>query len=510
MALITEETFDFGVDSPSDSLEVSLEEEDEVFIGPVKHIERCVAKSIDLNIQKSGESRRRRRRRSKRGLWSWSPLSADKLEEISREANRLAMQLEKSSLKENTGRTGEARAKLRVLKDEQEHRKNPRSPRRETYLVKNSPVKSLLPSVDTESVCVSPLAWAHCEDVHMAGSTALVQPRLCSRGESLEKLSKRTATPSSPASNRLAQDSKTGSGKTACSPATSKLSKCEKITPSKCPCSPTPGKLQRDHSLTPNKTSRKLASVDTPTLSKSASSPASRKLASVDTPTLSKSASSPASRKLPQSRNVRSPTSRKLPREDKPMPRKMPSSQPSRQLPKEEKMTRSKSVCSPVSSRSQSGKKTTPGKASCSLTERKEALQSGSTVKQKENTSVASSISAHQNLNSSLAGKPGAARITLNSEKSNTFRERTGIPAPVSRLPTLSAILKTSAKSGGTSQLQPSSDGAPSGSGLARPGSLSQPKGGLKAPSGRQSNLPTYANRSRLVPPKKATQATER
>ncbi|MGH0155444.1 UNVERIFIED_CONTAM: hypothetical protein FKN15_062827 [Acipenser sinensis] len=473
MSLITEETFDFGVDSPSDSLEVSLEEEDEVFIGPVKHIERCVAKSIDLNIQKSGESQRRRRR-SKRGLWSWSPLSADKLEEISREANRLAMQLEKSSLKENTGLggrntpSGEARAKLRVLK---EHRKTPRSPRRETYLVKNSPVKSLLPSVDTESVCVSPLAWAHCEDVHMAGSTDLVQRRPCSRGESLEKLRKRTATPSSPASNRLAQDSKTAAGKTACSPATSKLSKCEKITPSKCPCSPTPGKLQRDHSLTP-----------------------------------SKSASSPASRKLPLSRNVRSPTSQKLPREDKPVPRKMPSSQPSRQLPKEEKTTRSKSVCSPVSSRSQSGKKTTPGKASCSLTERKEVLQSGSTAKQKENTSVASSISAHQNLNSSLTGKPGATRITLNSEKLNTFRERTGIPAPVSRLPTL----KPSAKSGGTSQLQPSSDGAPSGNGLARPGSLSQPKGGLKAPSARQSNLPTYANRSRLVPPKKATQATER
>ncbi|KAK6471975.1 proline/serine-rich coiled-coil protein 1-like isoform X1 [Huso huso] len=497
MSLITEETFDFGVDSPSDSLEVSLEEEDEVFIGPVKHIERCVAKSIDLNIQKSRESQRRRRRRSKRGLWSWSPLSADKLEEISREANRLAMRLEKSSLKENTGLggrntpSGEARAKLRVLKDEQEHRKTPRSPRRETYLVKNSPVKSLLPSVDTGSVCISPLAWAHCEDVHMAGSTALVQPRPCSRGELLEKLSKRTATPSSPASNRLAQDSKTAAGKTACSPATSKLSKCEKITPSKCPCSPTPGKLQRDHSLTP---------------SKSASSPASRKLASVDTPTLSKSASSPASRKLPLSRNVRSPTSQKLPREDKPVPRKMPSSQPSRQLPKEEKMTQSKSVCSPVSSRSQSGKKTTPGKASCSLTERKEELQSGSIVKQKENTSVASSISAHQNLNSSLTGKPGAARITLNSEKSNTFRERTGILAPVSRLPTL----KPSAKSGGTSQLQPSSDGAPSGNGLARPGSLSQPKGGLKAPSARQSNLPTYANRSRLLPPKKAAQATER
>ncbi|MGH0135364.1 UNVERIFIED_CONTAM: hypothetical protein FKN15_075441 [Acipenser sinensis] len=295
----------------------------------------------------------------------------------------------------------------------------------------------------------------------MAGSTDLVQRRPCSRGESLEKLRKRTATPSSPASNRLAQDSKTAAGKTACSPATNKLSKCEKITPSKCPCSPTPDKLQRDHSLTP---------------SKSASSPASRKLASADTPTLSKSASSPASRKLPLSRNVRSPTSQKLPREDKPMPRKMPSSQPSRQLPKEEKMTRSKSVCSPVSSRSQSGKKTTPGKASCSLTERKEALQSGSTAKQKENTSVASSISAHQNLNSSLTGKPGAARITLNSEKLNTFRERTGIPAPVSRLPTL----KPSAKSGGTSQLQPSSDGAPSGNGSARPGSLSQPKGGLK------------------------------
>ncbi|XP_041091908.1 neuron navigator 3-like [Polyodon spathula] len=188
----------------------------------------------------------------------------------------------------------------------------------------------------------------------------------------------------------------------------------------------------------------------------------------------------------------------------------MSSSQLSRQLPKEEKMTRSKSVCSPASSRSQSGKKTTSMKASCSRTERKEDLHCGSTVKQKENTSVASSVSAHQNLNSSLAGRPGAAPIPLRSEKSNTFRERTGIPAPVSGLPTLSAIRKPSAKSGGTSQLQPPSDRAPSGNGLARPGSLTQRKGGLQAPSAGQSNLPTYANRSRLVPPKKATQATER
>ncbi|MBN3283294.1 GTSE1 protein, partial [Polyodon spathula] len=379
-----EERFPTDKDINPNILEVSLEEEDEVFIGPVKHVERCVAKSIDLNIQKSGESQRRR---SKQGLWSWSPLSADKLEEISREANRLAMQLEKSSLKENTGigdrnsPLGEARAKLRVLKDEQEYRKSSRSPRRETYLVKNSPVKSLLPSVDTESVCVSPLAWAHCEDVHMAGSTALVQPRPCSRDESLEKLSKRTATPSSPASNRLAQDSKT-------------------------------------------------AAVFF-------SSSVFNSLTCLVTET---------------------------------------------------------SVCS----------------STTTLVHFQEDLHCGSTVKQKENTSVASSVSAHQNLNSSLAGRPGAAPIALHSEKSNTFRERTGIPAPVSRLPTLSAMLKPSAKSGGTSHLQPPSDRAPSGNGLARPGSLTQPKGGLRAPSAGQSNLPTYANRSRLVPPKKATQATER
>uniref|UniRef100_W5N4E1 Proline and serine rich coiled-coil 1 n=1 Tax=Lepisosteus oculatus TaxID=7918 RepID=W5N4E1_LEPOC len=147
VCFITEETFDFGIDSPSDSRELCdsiMAEEEEVFVGPVRHVERCVAKSIDLNVQGA---------RGDGGLLNWSPLSAEKLEEISREANRLASQLERTVLKENAGDRCQESPRVRALRDRQEPR---RSPRRETYIVKDSPVKSLLPSVVPESGCPSP------------------------------------------------------------------------------------------------------------------------------------------------------------------------------------------------------------------------------------------------------------------------------------------------------------------------------------------------------------------
>ncbi|MBN3312422.1 PSRC1 protein, partial [Atractosteus spatula] len=160
VCFITEETFDFGIDSPSDSRELcdaSMAEEEEVFVGPVRHVERCVAKSIDLNVQGAMESQRAGGWGSKAGgdggLLNWSPLSAEKLEEISREANRLASQLERTVLKENAGDGCQESPRVRALRDRQEPC---RSPRRETYIVKDSPVKSLLPSVVPESGCPSP------------------------------------------------------------------------------------------------------------------------------------------------------------------------------------------------------------------------------------------------------------------------------------------------------------------------------------------------------------------
>uniref|UniRef100_K7FQM5 Proline and serine rich coiled-coil 1 n=1 Tax=Pelodiscus sinensis TaxID=13735 RepID=K7FQM5_PELSI len=141
ITLITDEQFDFGLSSPSDSREEAPTEQ-----------ARPVAHRLDLHgLQQEGVGCSRDR------LAHWSPLSAEKLEEIMQEANRLAVQLERCSLreKEKAGAgllgdsalspAGESLAPVRLLHKE---RASPRSPRRETFVVKNSPVRALLPTVE--------------------------------------------------------------------------------------------------------------------------------------------------------------------------------------------------------------------------------------------------------------------------------------------------------------------------------------------------------------------------
>uniref|UniRef100_A0A8C0HG93 Proline and serine rich coiled-coil 1 n=1 Tax=Chelonoidis abingdonii TaxID=106734 RepID=A0A8C0HG93_CHEAB len=125
---ITDEKFDFGLSSLSDSREEEHVEEEEL-----RDVDRGVAQRLDPNVQQ-----REGAGRSRECLARWSPLSPEKLEEIVKEANRLAVQLERCSLQEkenaSTGALGP--------------RASPRSPRRETFVVKNSPVRALLPTVD--------------------------------------------------------------------------------------------------------------------------------------------------------------------------------------------------------------------------------------------------------------------------------------------------------------------------------------------------------------------------
>ncbi|KAK2521796.1 Psrc1 isoform A [Columba livia] len=98
---VTEESFDFSFVSPSDSREEEDEDEDE-----------------DKDIPGGASGR-------------WSPLSGARLEEMVREATRLAAQLEQCHLPpRGTPPT-------------------PRSPRRQTFVVKDSPVRALLPTVES-------------------------------------------------------------------------------------------------------------------------------------------------------------------------------------------------------------------------------------------------------------------------------------------------------------------------------------------------------------------------
>lgn len=166
IALITEETFDFGFSSFSDSPEDCAEEDDgQAIPGPIHFTERCVAKRIDLNIQGGDKSCN-----SRDTLLRWSPLSTEKLEEVVKEANCLAAQLEKCAMQEKENShllingssfsnqptpEGNPLVKVRLLQEERRSPKVPRSPRRETFFVMNSPLKDLLPTIDLESISPS-------------------------------------------------------------------------------------------------------------------------------------------------------------------------------------------------------------------------------------------------------------------------------------------------------------------------------------------------------------------
>ncbi|NXQ36883.1 PSRC1 protein, partial [Alaudala cheleensis] len=109
---VTEESFDFGVLSPSDSQE---EEEDEDSPGG--------------GCRHGG------------GNGHWSPLRGARLEEMVREATRLAAQLEGCHLFPPA--PGDPPGPAATPPG------TPRSPRRQTFVVKDSPVRALLPTVDS-------------------------------------------------------------------------------------------------------------------------------------------------------------------------------------------------------------------------------------------------------------------------------------------------------------------------------------------------------------------------
>ncbi|XP_023497251.2 proline/serine-rich coiled-coil protein 1 isoform X1 [Equus przewalskii] len=123
---IVDETLDLGGLSPSDSRE---EEDIAVLMTPEKPLRRGLSHRSDPNAVAPAPQGLR---------LSLGPLSPEKLEEILDEANRLAAQLEQCALQEREI-TGEGPGP---------HRVKP-SPRRETFVLKDSPVRDLLPTVSS-------------------------------------------------------------------------------------------------------------------------------------------------------------------------------------------------------------------------------------------------------------------------------------------------------------------------------------------------------------------------
>ncbi|XP_035171351.1 G2 and S phase-expressed protein 1 [Oxyura jamaicensis] len=145
--LLTDEKFDFDL-----SLSPASGNEDEVFVGPLGHKEKCIA--VNIEAKRSTE----RSVPASDEKLMWSPLTGEKFVEIFKEARLLALQIESGSKTEqNKIRQPEeqenqiiekfvedSKSKLKILRNENTE-KSPRAVKRETYCVWESPASNLPP-----------------------------------------------------------------------------------------------------------------------------------------------------------------------------------------------------------------------------------------------------------------------------------------------------------------------------------------------------------------------------
>ncbi|NXS09890.1 GTSE1 protein, partial [Neodrepanis coruscans] len=141
--LLSDEKFDFDL-----SLSSTSGNEDEVFVGPVGHKERCIAASMEAKKSMSAFDDK----------LTWSPLQEEKFVEIFKEAHLLAQQIEtgskneetkiiQSEEQENTIETfvEDSKSKLKILRNQNIEKSPSRAVKRETYCVQGSPACQLPP-----------------------------------------------------------------------------------------------------------------------------------------------------------------------------------------------------------------------------------------------------------------------------------------------------------------------------------------------------------------------------
>ncbi|KFV08382.1 G2 and S phase-expressed protein 1, partial [Tauraco erythrolophus] len=152
--LLTDEKFDFDL-----SLSPASGNEDEVFVGPLRHKEKCIAVNIEAK-----KSAKKKTVPASDDKCMWSPLTGEKFVEIFKEAHLLALQIETGSKNQQTKTSQseerenkmiekfvqDSKAKLKIL-GKQNIETSPRAVKRETYCVQDSPACQLPPCFPKES-----------------------------------------------------------------------------------------------------------------------------------------------------------------------------------------------------------------------------------------------------------------------------------------------------------------------------------------------------------------------
>ncbi|XP_046704735.1 G2 and S phase-expressed protein 1 isoform X2 [Silurus meridionalis] len=212
---LAEEKFDFEVSlSPASSKGDDVE--DEVFLGPITHKEKCISHGVDTQAKDSVSSGP-----SLGEEPSWSPLLEENFEEIRKEAHLLATHLERtlpepvakdftaaSSVPEDSEKFEmDASAKLGMFKPV-----NKLSPiKRETFCVQDSPMKQLPPAIQKrlQKSCSIPGGKPRVSTSSPLRTTD-TQPKLVPRGKSLGPTSRILPNkPTTMGSSRLSSGTRT-------------------------------------------------------------------------------------------------------------------------------------------------------------------------------------------------------------------------------------------------------------------------------------------------------------
>ncbi|XP_073688467.1 G2 and S phase-expressed protein 1 [Garra rufa] len=188
---LAEEKFDFDVSLSPASSKGDYDVEDEVFMGPISHKEKCISNGVEIHVKDSISSGP-----SLGEEPSWSPLTGEKFDEICKEAQLLASHLEQtitdpvaessvvsSSQAEGTETFEEdTTVKLSMFSKPVADVLSPI--KRETFLVQDSPMKQLPPAIQKRMLKANGFGKPRLSTSSPV-RPAVTQPKMATRGKAL-------------------------------------------------------------------------------------------------------------------------------------------------------------------------------------------------------------------------------------------------------------------------------------------------------------------------------------
>ncbi|XP_056307745.1 G2 and S phase-expressed protein 1 [Danio aesculapii] len=187
---LAEEKFDFDVSLSPGSSKGDYEVEDEVFVGPVSHKEKCISHGVETQMKdniSSGQSLGEEP--------SWSPLTGEKFDEICKEAQQLASHIEQTITDSAAESSVGSSCQPETFEDDAATKLNMFSKpadvlspiKRETFLVQDSPMKQLPPAIQKRMMKANGRAGFGKPRLSTSSPVrpAVTQPKLASKSKAL-------------------------------------------------------------------------------------------------------------------------------------------------------------------------------------------------------------------------------------------------------------------------------------------------------------------------------------